>query len=142
MCLPCALHLCRSPPTYPEAGRTSVMKEMWVASRSADELLLRVELDDQLLLDGHGEVLAVRDRLHCALEALLVQLQPLRDAATVHRLQRLLDAEDLAALLRDLDQAARLDRERGDVDPLAVDGEVTVANQLPRLVARVGEAQT
>src|SRR5690606_39762416 len=50
------------------------------------------------------------------------------------------DAEHLAALLRHLDDAARADRVRGDVDALAVHLEVTVTHHLARLVAGVGEA--
>src|ERR1700716_218435 len=60
--------------------------------------LLGVELDDQLLLDGHGDVVARRRALHRPLEATLVQVEPGRDAAAVHRLQRLVDAHDLARL--------------------------------------------
>src|SRR5713101_940154 len=103
--------------------------------------LLRIQLHDQLLLDGHGDVVARRRRLDRALEAALVQIEPGRDAAAVHRLQRLVDADDLAALLLDRHHVPDLHLERGDVDLAVVDAEVAVAHELPRFRARVGEAE-
>src|SRR5882672_11097035 len=103
--------------------------------------LLRVELDDQLLLDGHGDVVARRRALHRALEATLVQVEPGRDAAAVHRLERLVDAHDLARLLLHRDHVAHLHLEAGDVDLAVVDAEVAVAHELARLGAGVGEAE-
>src|SRR5512142_1733040 len=102
--------------------------------------LLRVELDDQLLLDGHGDVLARRRRLHGALERALVQVQPRRDAAAVHRLERLVDPHHPPRPLAELDAVARAAEVAGDVDLAAVHGEVAVAHELAGLVARVGEA--
>src|SRR5438105_11398605 len=61
--------------------------------------LFRVELDDQLLADGHGEVFTRRHALDAPDELLLVELQPLRHATALDRAHRLLDALDLAALL-------------------------------------------
>src|SRR5574342_157083 len=103
--------------------------------------LLRVELDDELLLDGHGDVLARRRSLDRALEAGLVQLQPLRDAAPLDRLQRLVDAHHLAGAVLHLDQVPGLEAEGRHVHLAPVDAEVAVAHQLARLVAGVGEAE-
>src|SRR5712664_3477685 len=111
------------------------------SSVAALPLLLRVELDDQLLLDGHGDVVARRRRLHRALEPALVQVEPGGDAAAVHRLQRLVDADDLAGLLLHRDHVAHLHLVAGDVDLAVVDAEVAVAHQLAGLGAGVGEAQ-
>src|SRR5687768_5906400 len=72
-----------------------------VRSRGASRLL-GVELDDELLLDRHGQVLAVRSGAHRALEGLLVQVDPLRHATAVHGLEGRGDPEDLPALLGDL----------------------------------------
>src|SRR5467141_2879774 len=103
--------------------------------------LLGVELDDQLLLDGHGDVVARRRALHRALEATLVQVEPGRDAAAVHRLERLVDANDLARLLLHRDHVAHLHLEAGDVDLAVVDAEVAVAHELARLGPGVGESE-
>src|ERR1700679_276650 len=85
--------------------------------------LLRIQFDDQLLLDGHGDVVAGRGRLDRAFEAALVQIQPAGDAAAVHRLERLVDAHDLAALLLDRHHVADLHLEGGDVHLALVDAE-------------------
>src|SRR5690606_1844740 len=66
----------------------------------------RVELDDQLLLDRHRDVLARRQGLHDAFEILLVQLEPARHAAPLERLERLDDARHLSALLAQGDALA------------------------------------
>src|SRR5712692_3873310 len=103
--------------------------------------LLRVELDDQLLLDGHGDVVARGLRLDRALERALVQLEPGRHAAALHRLERLVDADDLGALVLDRDLVADFDLEGGDVHLPGVHAEVAVPHQLARLRAGVGEAE-
>src|SRR6267142_797163 len=103
--------------------------------------LLRVELDDQLLLDGHGDVVARGLRLHRALDRALVQLEPGRHAAALDRLERLVDADDLGALVLDRDLVADFDLEGGDVHLPGVDAEVAVPHQLARLRAGVGEAE-
>src|SRR5256885_13746509 len=95
------------------------------SSVAALPLLLRVELDDQLLLDGHGDVVARRRRLDGALEAALVQVEPAGDAAAIHRFERLVDAHDLAALLLDRHHVADLHLEGGDVHLALVDAEVS-----------------
>src|SRR5258705_8714386 len=103
--------------------------------------LLRVELDDELLLDGHGDVVARGLRLDRALERALVQVEPGGHAAALDRLQRLVDAHDFGALVLDRDLVADFDLEGGDVDLPAIHAEVAVPHQLPRLGAGVGEAE-
>src|SRR5512137_3147792 len=102
---------------------------------------LRVELDDQLLLDRHGDVLAGRRGLHRSLEPRLVQLQPGRHAAPVHRLDGLGDAGHLLAALAHVDDVAGAQLVRGDGHLPPVDAEVPVLDELPRLVPAVGEAE-
>ena len=109
--------------------------------QAAPGVSLRVELDDQLLLDRHGDVLARRRGPHRALERRLVQLQPARDAAPVHRLDGLGDAGHLLAAIADVDDVAGAQLVGGDGDLAAVDAEVAVLHQLARLVAAVGEAE-
>src|SRR5256885_1342322 len=73
---------------------------------TASTALLRVKLDDELLLDRHRDVVARRRGLDGALEAALVEVEPGRDAAAVHCLERLVDAHDLAALFLHRDDVA------------------------------------
>src|SRR5438552_13826228 len=103
--------------------------------------LLRVQLDDQLLLDGHGDVIARRRGLHRAAETALLQIEPGRDAAAVHRLERLVDADDLAALVLHRHDVAHFHLERRDVDLALVDAEVAVADELARFGAGIGETE-
>src|SRR5512139_2174327 len=86
--------------------------------------LLRVELDDELLLDRHRDVLARRRGLHGPLEAALVELEPGGDAAAIHGLQRLVDADDLLGAVLQADGVARAAQVARDVHLPAVHGEV------------------
>src|SRR5881394_3721685 len=104
--------------------------------------LLRVELDDQLLANGHGEVLARRVALDPAGELLLVELEPAGDAAAIDGGQAVVDARDLAAAILDRHHVVGAHEVRGDVDVLAVDREVAVAHELARLRVVPGEAET
>src|SRR5207244_1332195 len=64
-----------------------------------------------------------------------------RHAASLHFLEGVSDRGVRPAGLPDGNHVARLDRERRDVDLLAVHREVAVAHQLPRLRARGREAK-
>src|SRR5262245_45220833 len=67
---------------------------------------LRVELDDERLVDGRRELGALRPRLELPLQRLHVHLEPLGMAAALRRLRGGLDAQLVLGLLRDLDQVA------------------------------------
>ncbi len=64
------------------------------------ERLLRVELNDVLLGDLRGDVLTRRLELHLGREGLLVELNPLRNAAAIDRVERLVDRNDGTFTLR------------------------------------------
>src|SRR5581483_3301662 len=103
--------------------------------------LLRVEFDDELLLDRQTDVFALRKIHHGAEELLRVQLKPRRNAAARCRFDGLADLIVLPALLANLDDVPLTSLEGGNVDLLAVHLDVTVANELTRLSARGGKAQ-
>src|SRR5215208_2011451 len=103
-------------------------------------LLLGVELDDELLLDGHLDLVPGRDGRDGQLGLTGLQLEPARLGPAGLELDRLVHVQVLAHALLDLDDVARLDLVGGDVDLLAVDGHVRVADQLARLVAAAGQA--
>src|SRR4051812_41749923 len=86
--------------------------------------LSRVKLDDQLLADRQGEILARGERRQLAFEVVLVQLEPFGHAATVDRAQALQDARDLLRLVLDLDLVVGAAEEGRDVHLLPVDAEV------------------
>src|SRR5215208_6817951 len=103
-------------------------------------LLLGVELDDELLLDGHLDLVTGRDAVDGQPGLAGVQLEPARLGPAGLELDRLVHVQVLAHALLDLDDIARLDLVGGDVDLPAVDGHVRVAHQLARLVAAAGQA--
>src|SRR5690606_5385579 len=87
-------------------------------------------------------VLARRQLVDRAAEVLLVERDPLRHAATVDGSERLVDADDLLRRLLHLHDIARANEVRRDVDLLAVDREVAMANELTRLGVIAREAHT
>src|SRR5688500_10180657 len=62
---------------------------------ASDQKLLRVALDDELLADRQGHVLARGQLGDRALERVLVERDPLRHAAAIDRRERLVDPRDL-----------------------------------------------
>src|SRR5436853_3965469 len=102
--------------------------------------LLRIQLDDQVLIDVGQDVVPARRRLEQATELLVVHLDPLGQADLLRDVQRALDAQLLARSLAHLDDVPGLHLERGDGDRLVVHGDRLVAHQLARLGARGREA--
>src|SRR5438093_3137006 len=107
----------------------------------ADTVLLRVEFDDELFLNGQADVFAFRKIEHRAAELLGIQLQPRRNASAASRFHGLADLVILAALFTDLNHFALPDLVRGDVVLLSVHLDVSVPDQLPRLCARSGKSE-
>src|SRR5215831_3223193 len=106
-----------------------------------DDLLLRVELDDQLLLDRELDVLALRQLDDRPGEGLRRKIEPGRDSARPRGFDRGLDLLVGAALLLDGHDLALADAVGRDRDLPAVDRHVAVPHELPRLRARGREAQ-
>src|SRR6185369_3566851 len=135
----------RHPPRACEAGsgrascaRRTRIASGWTELRSTlrspvlpilrkPKTLLRVELDDELLSDGHRQVFPGRKGDELTLEGILVELQPLGHPAAVDRAEALEHARDLARLLAHHDRVVGAAEERGNVHLLAVDLEVAVA---------------
>src|SRR5687768_15840934 len=103
--------------------------------------LLRVELDDELFLDREPDVFALRKIRDRTAELIRLELEPLGNAASGGRLDGLADLIVLAALFPHLNHVALADLIGGDVDLLAVDLDVAVADELPRLGAGGCEAE-
>src|SRR5207247_1831863 len=103
--------------------------------------LLRIELNDQFLVDRHGQIGSRRQSLDAARESLGAHLEPLRNASPLRKLERLTDAGDLAAPLAHRDRVPGPHQVRRHIDLPAVDAEVAVPHELPRLGARGREAE-
>src|SRR5437867_3364600 len=103
--------------------------------------LLRVELDDQLFVDWHGQIGTRRQGLDVAREGLGVHLEPLRHASPLRQLERLTDARDLAAPLAYRDRVAGSHEVRWHIDLPSIHAEVSVPHELPRLGTRGREAE-
>src|SRR6478735_176613 len=93
-------------------------------------LVLRVELDDQLLGEDRVNMRAHRQLVHEHLQRAGDDLQPGRDRALTERLASQLDREGLRRLGTDLDDVVLRDAVGRHVDAVAVDQEVTVGHQL------------
>src|SRR5262245_54539218 len=78
--------------------------------------LLRVELDDQFLVDRQREVRPGGQHLHLAAERFRRDLEPVRHAAPLRQLHGLLNAGHLPALLTHGDRVAGADQIRWNVD--------------------------
>src|SRR5712671_136764 len=101
--------------------------------------LLRIQLDDQVLVDVREHILTSRYRLEYAAHILVVDLDPFRQARLGRRGQRALDAQLLAGALPHLHHVTRAALVGGDRDDAAVDLDGLVAHQLARLSARRGK---
>src|SRR2546422_4542175 len=102
--------------------------------------LARIKLDDQLLLDGLVNVVASGLREDLGGHLLLVQAEPRRDRALLAGVEGILDPVDVLALFLDRDHIADANGVRGDVDETAVDGDVSVGDELPGVSPRGGKA--
>src|SRR5690606_5687623 len=97
--------------------------------------LLAIELDDQLLLNRQRDVGTARPLHHPSGTAALVDRQPVDFAGSGLRLERRLNREDVLALRGQLDLVTGLHLEARHVNLAAIDLDVAVTNDLPRLLA-------
>src|SRR5688572_12844243 len=102
--------------------------------------LLRVELDDQVLVDVGENLVALGQVLERPLHVLVVDLNPLGESDLARDRQRRLDAQLLPGAVANGDLVARLQLIRRDVHDLLVDLDAAMADELARLGARRREA--
>src|SRR6266704_1944914 len=102
--------------------------------------LARIKLDDQLLLDGLVHVVASGLRGDFRGHVVFVQAEPGNDRPLLAGVESILDPVDLLALFLDRDHIADANGVRGDVDKTAVDGDVSVGDELPGVTPRGGKA--
>src|SRR5215218_1914359 len=102
--------------------------------------LLRVELDDQLLLAGGVDHLASRDAVHEHAQLAADDLEPRRDRTLAGLRLGDLERQHRARLLGHLDDVVLAHAVGRDVDLAAVHPDVAVAHQLTRHVTGLGEA--
>src|SRR5690606_8283482 len=95
--------------------------------------LLRVELDDQLFLHRHLDLRALGKLVHENPEIRRHDLQPRRNRAFTQRFLRSDERQCLQRLRTNVDDVELRHPVAGDVDLLAVDEEVAVADQLTGL---------
>src|SRR5690242_14609086 len=94
----------------------------------------RVVLDDELLADGGlVELFTRRSALEGRAERGAVNVDPARSFAGLRGVERCGDERDLAAGLVHLDLVVGAHAVARNVDALAVDQDVVVANELTRL---------
>src|SRR6476469_8402198 len=101
--------------------------------------LLGVQLDDELFLDRSRDLAALRLAQHLGGERIVIGLQPRRHLS--RQLGGVADDRVGGRARLDRDHVALAHLVAGDVDPPAVDGPVTVADELAGLAPRRGEPQ-
>src|SRR3954469_1975522 len=102
-------------------------------------LLLRVQLDDELLLDRRRDLTALGLAQHLGGERVMVRLQPGWNLGG--QLGGVADDRVRTGAGLDGDHVAVADLIAGDIHAPAVDGPVAVADELARLAPRGGEAE-
>jgi hypothetical protein len=105
-------------------------------------ILLGVKLDDELLLNRHGNILPYRQSLDGTTIGILLKLKPLGNTTTDDRLDGIIDGSDLPALLTELDHVAGLYLDRGDIDLAAIKSEMGVPDKLSSLITGSCEAKS
>src|SRR5215217_2838925 len=103
-------------------------------------LLLGVELNDELLLNGDLDLLAHRQLVDQDPHAVGDDVHPAGDEPLAERLAGDDERRHLQRLLPHVDHVVLGDLERRDVDLLAVDQEMAVVHQLAGVAAGPGEA--
>ena len=112
------------------------MRQTYAAIR----LLLGVEVDDELLVDGLGDVATLRIVDELAAHACTVPLEP--RVVVGARGQRVDDYLERFAAFANRHHVAFAEAVRRDVHHVAVDGDVAVRDQLAGLGAAAGYAET
>src|SRR5688572_24596019 len=102
--------------------------------------LLRVELDDQILVDVRENLVALGQVLERPLHILVVDLDPLGEPDLAGYRQRRLDTQLFFGAIANGDLVACLQLIRRDVDDLLVDLDAAMTHELARLGARRREA--
>src|SRR4051794_26198678 len=117
-------------------GRAGTPPHTGVAS---SVLLLRVVLDDELLLDRDVDLLTDRELVDQNSHAVRQRLHPARHDPLAVGLASHDERSRLEGLLLHVDHVVLADLVRRDVDLLAVDLEVAVHDELAGVAARAGE---
>ena len=104
--------------------------------------LLGVQLDDEMHSDIEVDICLGGQSNNLTLEGVLITIQPLGGSNESIVFLQLLEESVGGGFLGNSDHIANLDQVAGDVDMVAVDGEVAVVHQLASLAAGIGEAQT
>src|SRR6185295_4514211 len=106
-----------------------------------DRYLFRVELDDQLLLDGQLDVFPARQLQNRSTERFRREVEPVRYTASARGVDRGLDLFVGSTLFLDRNDVSLRDAVGRDRDLLPAHGHVAVAHQLARLRTRRREPQ-
>src|SRR5262249_32400579 len=128
--------VCMYDPLFCCASSRAAQSERYVLERS----LLRIQLDDQALVDRGGQLGAHWQRLELAFHFLHVDLDPFREAARRGRGPRALYAQLVLGSRRDLDRVAWAHLVGRHVHALAVHQDAVVAHDLAGLGAARAEA--
>src|SRR4051794_39171315 len=107
----------------------------------AEWSLARIELDDQLFVDGDFDLVSTRQGNDLAAHVRDVKREPVRHSLAGETILDDLEIFKLARLRHHRDGVTRLDQRRREVGAAAVQGEVPVPDELPGLAPRAREAE-
>src|SRR3546814_18348818 len=110
-----------------------VLTHSFPTRRSSDlarTRLLRVQLDDQRLVDVRQDLVARRHGLECSLQTLFVDVNPVGETGLRGDRQRFDDTRLATRGFADFNPVARLDLVRRDIDEIAIDSVRLVRNHL------------
>src|SRR6266567_2532530 len=106
-----------------------------------DERLLAIKLHNQLFVHRQLNVFAFRQRQYTAFEVVAIDFQPIRRVLVRSEFFRLLQDRQLATAFANRDLFTHAHLVGRNVDLPAVNGNMTMAYQLPCLAARNPESQ-
>src|SRR5579871_534446 len=117
------------PQRYSARDAISTLQTHTYPNRSA-----RIEFDDELLFHIGIDIIPGRQRDDAPLHRLRIELQPLGQTVfgAQDAIARLFDVAVFRHALMHTHDIAGLEDIRGDVDPMAVDGKMSVRHHLPR----------
>ena len=108
----------------------------------AQSLLLGVQLDDEHLVHRNVDLLSLRQLADSTLEGFLVNINPIGGQSAGGNLGDILETLDVLGFLSDFDNISCLYKVGRNVDQLAVNKDVLVADNLTCLTTCAGKAHT
>src|SRR5579862_3128356 len=134
--------LVRMQRTKTVVGRWSFVGGRWLTTNDQRLTpLLAVQLDNQLLVHRQLDIFALGQVQHLALVIVAIDFQPARHGAVAREFLRQLKHRELLAVFANRDFLAGADFVGRNIHLAVIDSNVSMADQLTSLTARLGESE-